>query len=156
MLEIKTILVPMDFSNHSEKALACALDLARTYRAKVHLLHCYGVDMLLAVPYDPPYPTALPAEFEERTKTAAQAKLASFERQVAAAGLAAASHLSTLFPSDAIVRTAEQIGADLVVMGTRGLTGLKHVLLGSVAERTIRTAPCPVLTVKVEHDTARD
>ena len=51
-------------------------------------------------------------------------------------------------PAEAIARCAEKVGADLIVMGTRGLTGLKHVLLGSVAERTLRTAPCPVLTVK--------
>ena len=47
-----------------------------------------------------------------------------------------------------MVDTAERIGADLIVMGTRGLTGLKHVVLGSVAERTVRLAPCPVITVK--------
>ncbi len=45
---------------------------------------------------------------------------------------------------------AKDIGADLIVMGTRGLTGIKHVMLGSVAERTVRLAPCPVLTVKTE------
>jgi nucleotide-binding universal stress UspA family protein len=54
-----------------------------------------------------------------------------------------------MFPGMTIPATAEEIGADLIVMGTRGLTGLKHVLLGSVAERTIRVAACPVLTVKV-------
>jgi len=50
-------------------------------------------------------------------------------------------------PSEAIVMTAKEIGADLIVMGTRGLSGFKHVLLGSVAERTVRLAPCPVMTV---------
>ena len=50
---------------------------------------------------------------------------------------------------DQFLDSAEQLGADLIVMGTRGLTGLKHVVLGSVAERTIRQAPCPVLTVHV-------
>jgi len=56
--------------------------------------------------------------------------------------------ITPMFACEAIVKHAEDIGADMIVMGTRGLTGLKHVLLGSVAERTIRTAPCPVLTVK--------
>lgn len=50
----------------------------------------------------------------------------------------------------AIVEEAQRIGADLIVMGTRGHTGLKHVVLGSVAERVVRTAPCPVLTVKAD------
>ena len=56
--------------------------------------------------------------------------------------------MTPTFPAEAIGRQAEEIGADLIVMGTRGLTGLKHVLLGSVAERTLRVAPCAVLTVK--------
>ena len=56
--------------------------------------------------------------------------------------------LSSMFPSEVIAKTVEEIGADLIVMGTRGLAGIKHVMLGSVAERTIRIAPCPVLTVK--------
>jgi nucleotide-binding universal stress UspA family protein len=49
---------------------------------------------------------------------------------------------------EAVSDLARELGADLIVMGTRGATGLKHILLGSVAERTLRTAPCPVLTVK--------
>ena len=67
-------------------------------------------------------------------------------------GLEAHTILSPLFPSEAIERASEEIGAGLIVIGTRGLTGLKHVLLGSVAERTVRTARCPVLTVKAEED----
>ena len=58
--------------------------------------------------------------------------------------------LTPMLPSEAISSAAQELGADLIVMGTRGLTGLKHVMLGSVAERTIRIAPCPVLTVKAE------
>ena len=65
-------------------------------------------------------------------------------------GLVAMAHLAELPPAQAITQTAEEIGADVIVMGTRGLAGLKHVLLGSVAERTIRTAPCPVITIKEE------
>ncbi len=63
-------------------------------------------------------------------------------------GIQCESHLIAQTPSAAIVEAAEQIGADLIVMGTRGLSGLKHILLGSVAERTVRVAPCPVMTVK--------
>jgi nucleotide-binding universal stress UspA family protein len=58
--------------------------------------------------------------------------------------------VSSEFPPQAIIEMAEDIGADLIVMGTRGLTGIKHVMLGSVVERTVRSAPCPVLTVKTE------
>jgi len=84
----------------------------------------------------------------ERVREAAEKKLDDFRAEVEQAGVAVCVHLSKSFPSDAILQTAGEIEADMIVMGTRGLTGLKHVLLGSVAERTIRIAPCPVVTVK--------
>jgi nucleotide-binding universal stress UspA family protein len=58
------------------------------------------------------------------------------------------AHITADAASSAIVESADQLGADLIVMGTRGLTGMKHILLGSVAERTVRLAHCPVMTVK--------
>jgi nucleotide-binding universal stress UspA family protein len=58
--------------------------------------------------------------------------------------------VSSEFPPQAVGEMAKDIGADLIVMGTRGFTEIKHVMLGSVAERTVRSAPCPVLTVKTE------
>jgi nucleotide-binding universal stress UspA family protein len=67
---------------------------------------------------------------------------------VSAEGVKASSHLSEVPAASAIVGQAEELGVDLIIMGTRGHTGLKHVLLGSVAERTLRHAPCSVLTVK--------
>ena len=65
-----------------------------------------------------------------------------------AEGLEVTTEVSPELPAEAIVAAALERDADLIVMGTRGHTGLKHALLGSVAERTIRTAPCSVLTVK--------
>ena len=73
-----------------------------------------------------------------------QAAVAKAEK----AGLSVKSHLAEVPAAQAIAHLAEELGVDLVVMGTRGNTGLKHVLLGSVAERTLRHAPCSVLTVK--------
>jgi nucleotide-binding universal stress UspA family protein len=64
--------------------------------------------------------------------------------------LEVSSEVSPVMPSEAILAISREIGADLIVMGTHGHTGLKHALLGSVAERTIRLAPCSVLTVKEE------
>ena len=66
----------------------------------------------------------------------------------AAEGIQARSHLTEVPAAPSIARTAEDLGADLIVMGTHGHTGIKHILLGSVAERTLRLAPCSVLTVK--------
>ena len=150
-MKIETLLVPMDFSTHSRKALRYAAELGSVLGAKVHLLHCYGIDMVQAFPYDPPYLTNLPPDFDDRVREAAETKLAGLREEVERLGVAVEIHLSKLFPSDAILRTAEEIGADMIVMGTRGLTGLKHVLLGSVAERTIRIAPCPVVSVKADY-----
>jgi nucleotide-binding universal stress UspA family protein len=74
--------------------------------------------------------------------------LAEWEEKAISQGIRANSLLSSDSPGTMVSITAEEIGADLIVMGTRGLAGVKHVLLGSVAERTLRAAPCPVLTVK--------
>lgn len=149
-MKIETLLVPMDFSKHSKKALLYAAGLGKVFGAKLHLLHCYGIDMVQAFPYDPPYLTNLPPDFDDRVREAAESKLADFRKEVEDLGVAVEIHLSKLFPSDAILRTAEEIQADMIVMGTRGRTGLEHVLLGSVAERTIRIAPCPVVSIKAD------
>jgi nucleotide-binding universal stress UspA family protein len=81
-------------------------------------------------------------------REAAAQKLERILERMKAEGIECALHLCPGHPVGAILDTAEEVDADLIVMGTRGLSGLKHVLLGSVAERTIRTAPCPVLTVR--------
>ena len=82
---------------------------------------------------------------------AAESKLEELPRDESCRrGWRSSSEVSPALPSEAILAAAGEIGADLIVMGTHGHTGLKHVLLGSVAERTIRLAPCSVLTVKEE------
>lgn len=141
---MKTILVPTDFSPHSEKAVALALKLAKLAGGSIHLLHCYqlhpgGVS---------PYGITAPAEFDEKIRAAAAESLAAVEKQLEGEGVQVTAHVTPSYPSEAVSELAEEIGADLIVMGTRGATGLQHILLGSVAERTLRTAPCPVLTVK--------
>lgn len=144
MSPIRTILVPVDFSEYSQAAFDAAIDLAKELGAKLHLLHCYQINVGGVSPYG----VVLPQNLDREIRDAAQAKLSEWEEKAKAAGVEAGTSVTPLFPSEAIASVAEDIGADLVVMGTRGLSGLKHVLLGSVAERTIRTAPCPVLTVK--------
>jgi len=154
MFKIDSILVPMDFSRHSENALEHAIHLAGKLDAEIQLLHCYCEDMFSMIAYGPDHAPSIPADFEEQVKHAAGEKLSSYRDKVAQSGIEVGSHLSKLVPSDGIVRTAGELGSDMIVMGTHGLTGLSHVLLGSVAERTIRHAPCPVLTVKVQDDRA--
>lgn len=145
MTQIQKILVPVDFSEHSAKALEMAIAMAKAFDgATLHLLHCYHIQPVGVSPYG----IVLPEAFDRDIREAASRQLDDWRQKAVAAGVKAEAHLSSMFPSVAIVDTADEIGADLVVMGTRGLSGLKHVLLGSVAERTLRAATCPVLTVK--------
>jgi nucleotide-binding universal stress UspA family protein len=148
LINIETILVPVDFSSHSERALEMAIGLARTFGAKVHLLHAYHLNISVAAPDG----IIVPQTLRDTVRDSAASRLERSAQRVTLEGIQAETHLTADTPSAAIEQTARQIQADLVVMGTRGLTGLKHVFLGSVAERTVRTAPCPVMTVKGEED----
>jgi universal stress protein A len=142
---IQTIVVAVDFSAGSDAALDATTDLARSLGAEVHVVHAYE----LRVPMIMPYEVSLPQNFIEETRNAAAAKLAKDVKKLGDAGITVHSHLADTPAASAVAQIAESVGADLIIMGTRGHTGLKHIVLGSVAERTLRIAPCSVLTVKV-------
>lgn len=93
---------------------------------------------------------ALSQGFYEDLQSEATARVERAAKELAAEGIAAPGIALSDPASAAIVAQAASLPADLIVMGTRGLTGLKHVVLGSVAERVVRTAPCSVLTVKAD------
>ena len=150
MREVKRILVAVDFSPHASKALDCAIELGKRFGAELHLLHCYQTNPIGVLPYQ----VASPVSFEREIVEAAQRHLAEWGAKVSGEGLQIEEHVTPRVPSEAIVELAREIAADLIVMGTRGQGGLSHVLLGSVAERTLRTAPCPVLTVHAEQSAA--
>ena len=146
MTQFAKILVPVDFSDHSTAAQETAVEIAKTFSAKIWLLHCYqlhpgGVS---------PYGIAAPASYHDDVREAGMQRLRERQEKIEAAGVPAEASVSSGFPPQAIIEMADDIGADLIVMGTRGLTGFKHLMLGSVAERTVRSPPCPVLTVKAE------
>jgi nucleotide-binding universal stress UspA family protein len=144
MRRIQKILVPVDFSEHSAQALEMAIDLAKAFGAGIQLLHCYQIQPFGISPYG----VALPEGFDSEVRQAAERRVDELRGEVLLEGIEVGVCLSSRFPSLEISETASEVGADLIVMGTRGLSGIKHVLLGSVAERTLRLAPCPVLTVK--------
>jgi nucleotide-binding universal stress UspA family protein len=144
MRQIHKILVPVDFSDHSRRALDEAIGLAEVFGAELHLLHCYQLHPALIAPYG----IVIPETLDHDIRMAALRRLSEWREKASAQGIRVQEHITANFPSDEIATMAEKLGADLIVMGTRGLTGFKHVLLGSVAERTLRLAPCPVLTVK--------
>jgi nucleotide-binding universal stress UspA family protein len=144
MSRFRKILVPIDFSDHSSAALDLAIDIAHSYGATLHLLHCTPIDPGAITPYG----IVMPEGFDREVREAAGQQLARWADKASAAKVAVETHLASSFPAEAIARTADEIGADLIAMGTRGLSGLRHVLLGSIAERVLRLAHCPVLTVK--------
>lgn len=142
------VAVGVDFSEPADRALTIARELASEFGAKLHLVHALD----LRIPFVTPYEVSVPDAFIESAREAALQKLEALVAEARAAGIEAVSHLASAAPSSALSEAAEQIGADLLVTGSRGLTGLKHVVLGSVAERTLRHAPCSVLTVKPRED----
>jgi nucleotide-binding universal stress UspA family protein len=144
-MRLQTLLVPVDFSAHSDKALGHAIKLAIAFGGRIHLLHAYQTPITLVTPE-----YVIPIDAWKACRDDADRKLSETARKVRGAGVEADAHVAEVPAARAIVEAAEKIGADLILMGTHGRTGLRHVMLGSVAERTIRTAPCPVMTVKAE------
>jgi nucleotide-binding universal stress UspA family protein len=145
MSRIKRILVPTDFSAASEIAFNYAVDLAAREGATIHVLHVIG-DLALTAAYADALAIEL-AGLRENLMADAQKRL-----DEAAAKASANVNITTqvLVGQAAllIADTAANRGVDLVVMGTHGRGGFAHLMLGSVAERVVRTAPCPVLTVR--------
>jgi nucleotide-binding universal stress UspA family protein len=140
--KIKKIMVPIDFSDCSQEALQYAGSLAQLFGAEVMLLHViespvYGVDLTLMQPGET---SDLRRKLSEMIEHAVD--------QMKAIGVTAEGRFVTGFPSVEIIKAVKEHGADLVVIGTHGRTGLAHILLGSTAERVIQRASCPVVTVK--------
>lgn len=146
MLSFQNILVPTDFSPDADVALEYAIDLAKPANAAIHLLHVYHFPTYSSAGLDIAY--AYPVDLLEEVRKHAAARVEEIQKELRARGVTVESEIIEGSPALKIVECAEREKADLIVMGTRGLTGLKHVALGSVAERTLRLAPCPVLTVK--------
>jgi nucleotide-binding universal stress UspA family protein len=136
-----TILVPTDFGYASDAAIGYARMLAARFGASLHLLHVVDEPGSWSEVY-----AAIP-DIRDRLSADAARRL-----EALAACLPAPLHATSAVvcgaPVPGIVKEAESRGADLIVMGTHGRRGMGHLLLGSVAERVVRLAPCPVLTVR--------
>ena len=144
MIAIKNILVATDFSEPSAMAMAYGRDLARSYNARLHVLHVvedvmlrYSLEVGLIGP-----------DLQKDIEATAQRQLDAVVRDDDRKELGAvAVMIRGVNTSDAIVAYAKSHPIDLIVTGTRGRGLVQHLLMGSVAERVVRTAPCPVLTV---------
>ena len=139
------IVVPVDFSTHADEAIRTAADLSGRYDASVTLVHVYEP---IAYTLPEGYVLCSPQQLADLL-TELDRLLASAKRDAEAAGArrVETQQLQGVTASE-IVEFAKTHGIDLIVMGTHGRTGIRHAMLGSVAERVLRRAPCPVLTVK--------
>lgn len=150
LISVKSILVPIDFSETSKKGLQYATRFAEQFGAKMTVLN---VIEPVATPDFAYYPLLMEVD---KAKASARAKLEALcsEMQVSRSLL---NRTLTRYgtPFAEICDAARKLKADLIVITTHGYTGLKHVLMGSTAERVVRHAPCPVLTVREkEHEFA--
>jgi nucleotide-binding universal stress UspA family protein len=144
MISLKTILVPTDFSECSEAALRYGRALATSFGCTLHLLH------VVQDPYTQPWAAdAFPAplgvlldQWQEQARTRLAESIPEEER----ARVVIATQIGSPFLE--ILRYASEESVDLIVIGTHGRGPIGHMLLGSVAERVVRRAPCPVLTVR--------
>jgi universal stress protein A len=151
MIDLHRILVPTDFGKSSENALTYGLAFAQKFGAEVWLLHVVQ-DLALFYP-EAVFVTPPPAPPVEQFIAAARATLERVVKGLNVHGVTVHSEIGVGPPYDEIVRFAKEKDIDLIVMGTHGHTGLAHILLGSVAEKVVRRAPCPVLTVRhPEHE----
>lgn len=139
------ILVPLDFSRQSEQALDYAITLAHLFQTRLTLLHVVYAAMFGA--RHPTHASAMVAHVA-RVKTDAQQALASIAERVQDMGIACDMEIVDGTPFQTICNRAQERRIDLIVMGSHGQSGLPPALLGSVAERVVRLAPCPVLVVK--------
>jgi nucleotide-binding universal stress UspA family protein len=143
-MDWRKICCPIDFSDCSKEALAIASDLARRFSGELLLLHVYQApSYALPEGYVLSAPEALRAVSEDVTR-----RLNEWERMAQAQGVAVTTEARMGVPYAEIIAYAKKIACDLIVMGTHGRTGLQHAFVGSVAERVVRIAPCPVLTVR--------
>lgn len=147
MTRIARILVPTDFSPPSDAALDYARDLARHFGASIDLVHVFD-DPFTSGAFVGDGTVMMPVELRESLEMHAREQLEA--RNAVHAGELAGSEAALLMgaPAKRIVERAKEDGADLIVMGTHGRSGLGHLLIGSVAERVVRTAACPVLTTR--------
>ncbi len=141
---IGRILYATDFSLHAQRAGEVARGLAKRLEAHLDIVHAFQLPASLAGAYDIPASPELLTTLREK----AESLLATALEACEAAGLSCRAHLVDGFASEVVSAEARRLGSRLVVMGTRGSSGLAHILLGSVAERTLRSAPCSVLAAR--------
>lgn len=142
--DIKKIMAPVDFSDNSQKILKSAAMLAQKFGA--------GLNVVFVVQSFEDYsgffvPHVPIVQFEEEMAKNAEEKIQQFIKEGVPAGVACESKILRGDVAEELINYAATAGIDLIVMGTHGYKGLEKILFGSVAEKVIKTAPCPVLSI---------
>jgi nucleotide-binding universal stress UspA family protein len=146
VIDIKRVLAPTDFSAHSEKAVRFACGLAERFGAELHLVNVLS-EIIPAGP-DPLLMPVMPPQFYQENENRAKETLRSLIQPSWGNPTRLVTAVRWGSPVEAIVDYAQEQQIDMIVIATHGRTGLSHVLLGSVAERIVREAHCPVLTIR--------
>jgi nucleotide-binding universal stress UspA family protein len=148
------ILVPLDGSDHSLRALEIAIQMAKKFDGKITLIHIYSVGdkaVVMTEPTAPNVPIMAPADFTrvmEAVQEAGEEMLAHGRKMGEAKGVPVETLLKEGHNVKEILKTARDGEFNLIVMGARGVSRIREILLGSVSEGVIRNAPCPVLVTK--------
>jgi nucleotide-binding universal stress UspA family protein len=145
-MQIKTILFPTDFSNGARAAMDHAISLAKDYQAKLILLYVIQ-DISIAEWYIPS--TISAGELVEDMQKSAWQEMDKWIAEVSKQVKDVEKMVVRGVPFVEIIQTAKERNADLIVIGTHGRTGIDHMLFGSTAEKVVRKAACPVLTVRI-------
>jgi nucleotide-binding universal stress UspA family protein len=143
-IDVQHILVPVDFSENTPAVLAWSAHLAEEHGSRITLLHAYH----LPVEFQQLEGAYLPPDFWQSVRTEAETALRGYAENLQRKGVRVEIAVCEGYAATVIIEEAAQRRADLIVIGTHGRSGLKHLLLGSIAERVVQKAPCPVLTVK--------
>ena len=150
-ININKILCPIDFSETSDHAVKYAIAMAQAHDAQIIMLHVIA-PAIAALPGDQLIPNLPQADLLE-IEDACQHHLTTVAGNLAELNLDISTRLVNGIPFLEIIKCAKDDEVDLLVMGTHGHTGLNHILIGSVAEKVVRKACCPVLTIKhPEHE----
>ena len=157
LLPFKRILAPVDFSDHANKALADASELAAQFSARLYVLHVVAPvplmepvdagDFGLGAPMGPVGGMDV-RSYQEQLVAGSKSSLEKLVKQTVPAEIEVAVIAEVGDAATVIAEVAEREQIDCIVMATHGLTGLSHLLLGSVAEKVVRHAPAPVLVVR--------
>jgi nucleotide-binding universal stress UspA family protein len=143
--DIKKVLVPIDFSDYSKSALKYAVNFCMNYKAGMILI--YVIEPVIYPPDFSMGQIAIPsvnAEWDERAKQ----ELDKLAKEQIPSGVEVKTIIKTGKPFLEIIETAGELDIDLIIIATHGRTGMEHILFGSTAEKVVRKAPCPVLTLR--------